>query len=105
MQDCLPCWQPNANRPSKGKRAAKREPYEMEVVESKPFWVEKCSKGVARESWVDFVRMRKLKNNIMITIHHYNRDDKKELHYLNICHLVPTPPDAKRLAYFFKLYL
>ncbi|KAJ3695042.1 hypothetical protein LUZ60_000419 [Juncus effusus] len=55
------------------------------------------------DTWVDFVRKRKLKKKkIMIAAHHYNRDEKKGLEYLNLSHVVQTPPEPKALAYFFR---
>ncbi|KAL2929256.1 ARF guanine-nucleotide exchange factor GNL2 [Bienertia sinuspersici] len=42
------------------------------------------------------------KRKILIAGTHFNEDDKKGLDYLKITHLIPNPPDAKALAYFFR---
>lgn len=78
-----------------------REYYDLDVSEFAPFWTERCHQS--SETWVDFVRMRKLKKKkVLMAAHHYNRDEKKGLDFLKICQLVPTPPDPKSLAYFFR---
>ncbi|ONK59408.1 uncharacterized protein A4U43_C08F6120 [Asparagus officinalis] len=81
-----------------------KDSYDLDISEFKPFWTERCDTYHENtESWVDFVRMRKLKKKkIMVAANHYNRDEKKGLDYLKICQLVPTPPDPKSLAYFFR---
>lgn len=79
--------------------------YELDVSEYRPFWTERCE-TVYHENpgtWVDLVRMRKLKKKkVMVAASHYNRDDKKGLEYLKLSRLVPTPPDPKSMACFFR---
>ncbi|WOK93033.1 hypothetical protein Cni_G01726 [Canna indica] len=82
-----------------------RDAYNIDVSEYKPFWVEKCENcdNSNSETWVEFVRMRKLKKKqIMVAANHYNRDDKKGLDFLKIAKLVPTPPEPASYAYFFR---
>ncbi|KAJ0971279.1 hypothetical protein J5N97_019238 [Dioscorea zingiberensis] len=80
-----------------------KDDYNIEISEFKPFWLERNDSQDSPESWVEFVRMRKLKKKkIMIAANHYNRDEKKGLDFLKICHLVPSPPDAQSFAYFFR---
>ncbi|XP_072951847.1 ARF guanine-nucleotide exchange factor GNL2 [Typha angustifolia] len=84
-------------------RIPERDLYNIDVSEYQPFWIERCDGCDNPETWVEFVRTRKLKKKkIMIAANHYNRDEKKGLDFLNICHLVPTPPEPKSLAYFFR---
>lgn len=73
------------------------------AADYRPFWVEKCDSCDNPDKWVEFVRIRKLKKKkIMVAADHYNRDDKKGLDFLKLAKLVPTPPDPKSLAYFFR---
>ncbi|XP_068649287.1 ARF guanine-nucleotide exchange factor GNL2-like [Aristolochia californica] len=75
----------------------------IELTEYKPFWVERCKNFNDSETWVEFVRTRKQqKKKILMAANHFNRDVKKGLDYLKICHLVPDPPDSKSIAYFYK---
>ncbi|PKA57198.1 ARF guanine-nucleotide exchange factor GNL2 [Apostasia shenzhenica] len=84
-------------------RAPGREEYEIDDSEFKPFWLERCDFHKDPESWVEFVRLRKLKKKkIMIAAKHYNRDEKKGMEYLKICRLLPSSPDAKSVACFFR---
>ncbi|XP_039118527.1 ARF guanine-nucleotide exchange factor GNL2 [Dioscorea cayenensis subsp. rotundata] len=77
--------------------------YNIDITEFKPFWLERHDSQDSPETWVDFVRMRKLKKKkIMIAANHYNRDEKKGLDFLKICHLVESPPDPESFAYFFR---
>ncbi|OAY68760.1 ARF guanine-nucleotide exchange factor GNL2 [Ananas comosus] len=81
-----------------------RDSYNLELSDYKPFWIERCEEDESNpDTWVDFVRTRKLrKKKIMIAANHYNRDEKKGFDYLNLSNLVPSPPDSKSLAYFFR---
>ncbi|XP_074590636.1 ARF guanine-nucleotide exchange factor GNL2 [Curcuma longa] len=82
-----------------------REAYNVDAGDYKPFWVAKSgeSSSVNSDSWVEFVRMRKVKKKkIMIAANHYNRDDKKGIDFLKITNLVPNPPDPKSFAFFFR---
>nr|XP_010923313.3 LOW QUALITY PROTEIN: ARF guanine-nucleotide exchange factor GNL2 [Elaeis guineensis] len=80
-----------------------RGSYSTDVPDYKPFWVGRCDTHDDPDTWLEFVRMRKMKKKkVMIAANHYNRDEKKGLDFLSICHLVPTPPDPKCLAYFFR---
>ncbi|CAL9779691.1 unnamed protein product [Musa acuminata subsp. burmannicoides] len=84
-------------------QAPDREAYNIDVSDYKPFWVEKCDNSDNSDTWVEFVRMRKLKKKkILIAANHYNRDDKKGLDFLKLSKLVPSPPEPKSLAYFFR---
>ncbi|XP_077230483.1 GNOM-like 2 [Tasmannia lanceolata] len=75
----------------------------IELSEYIPFWVEKCDNYEDPETWVDFIRTRKLqKKKIMIAANHYNRDEKKGLEFLKFSNLVPNPPDPKSIAYFYR---
>lgn len=84
-------------------QALSRDEYTINDSEFKPFWLEHCAVHKDPDSWVEFVRMRKLKKKkIMIAANHYNRSEKKGMDFLNICRLVPSPLDAKSIAYFFR---
>ncbi|EEC78701.1 hypothetical protein OsI_18861 [Oryza sativa Indica Group] len=55
------------------------------------------------ETWVDFVRKRKLrKKKVAIAANHYNRDEKKGMEYLRLSQLVPTPPEPRSMAFFLR---
>ncbi|KAG9459297.1 hypothetical protein H6P81_003805 [Aristolochia fimbriata] len=75
----------------------------IEVTEYKPFWVERCENFDDSEVWVEFVRTRKQqKKKILLAANHFNRDKKKGLEFLKICHLIPDPPDSKSIAHFYR---
>ncbi|KAL2462256.1 ARF guanine-nucleotide exchange factor GNL2 [Abeliophyllum distichum] len=77
-------------------------PYPVEISGYRPFWEEK-SKDDDVETWVDYVRVRKVqKRKILIAGNHFNRDDKKGLEYLKISQLISDPPDPKAYAVFFR---
>ncbi|KAI3455176.1 hypothetical protein Pfo_011839 [Paulownia fortunei] len=77
-------------------------PYPVEISGYRPFWEEK-SKEDDGETWVDYVRVRKVqKRKILIAGSHFNRDDKKGLDYLKISQLISEPPDPKAYANFFR---
>ncbi|KAL2478990.1 ARF guanine-nucleotide exchange factor GNL2 [Forsythia ovata] len=77
-------------------------PYPVEISGYRPFWEEK-SKDDDVETWVDYVRVRKVqKRKILIAGNHFNRDDKKGLEYLKISQLIADPPDPKAYAVFFR---
>ncbi|KAG9440805.1 hypothetical protein H6P81_020970 [Aristolochia fimbriata] len=74
-----------------------------ELTEYTPFWVGKCDNFEDLDTWVEFMRRRKLqKRKIMIAANHFNRDEKKALDFLKISHILPNPPDAKTLAHFYR---
>ncbi|XP_075499311.1 ARF guanine-nucleotide exchange factor GNL2 [Primulina tabacum] len=74
----------------------------VEISGYRPFWEEK-PKEENTDSWVDYVRVRKLqKRKILIAGSHFNRDDKKGLEYLKISRLISDPPDPKAHALFFR---
>jgi golgi-specific brefeldin A-resistance guanine nucleotide exchange factor 1 len=55
------------------------------------------------DTWVQFVRKRKLKKiKTMIAAHHYNKDEKKGMEYLKFANLVANPPEPKTIACFFR---
>uniref|UniRef100_R7WDK0 Uncharacterized protein n=1 Tax=Aegilops tauschii TaxID=37682 RepID=R7WDK0_AEGTA len=86
-------------------KAPDQEAYNVEISEYRLFWLERwdSSDDHGHETWVDFVRKRKLKKKkVAIAANHYNRDEKKGVEFLKLCHLVPTPPDAKSMAYFLR---
>ncbi|XP_068661771.1 ARF guanine-nucleotide exchange factor GNL2-like [Aristolochia californica] len=75
----------------------------IELTEYRPFWVEKCNNFEDVDTWVEFMRTRKLqKRKIMIAANHFNRDEKKATDFLKISHILPDPPDAKTLAHFYR---
>ncbi|XP_020586815.1 ARF guanine-nucleotide exchange factor GNL2 [Phalaenopsis equestris] len=77
--------------------------YKIDDSEFKSFWLEHCDAHKDPESWVEFVRMRKMKKKkMMIAANHYNRNEKKGMDFLSISRLVPSPPDPKSIAYFFR---
>ena len=84
--------------------------YAVDVSEFRLFWTERWDSAAAaaaaagqRETWVDFVRKRKLrKKKVAVAANHYNRDQKKGVEFLKLCHLVPTPPDPRSMAYFLR---
>ncbi|XP_062203528.1 ARF guanine-nucleotide exchange factor GNL2 [Phragmites australis] len=82
--------------------------YAVDVSEFRLFWTERweASGNVGdrgHETWVDFVRKRKLrKKKVAIAANHYNRDQKKGVEFLKLCHLVPTPPEPRSMAYFLR---
>ncbi|KAL6622803.1 hypothetical protein ACP70R_032682 [Stipagrostis hirtigluma subsp. patula] len=86
-------------------RAPDHSAYAIDVSEYRLFWTDRwdASAGAGHETWVDFVRRRKLrKKKVAIAANHYNRDHKKGMEFLKLCHLVPTPPDARSVAYFLR---
>ncbi|KAK8918281.1 ARF guanine-nucleotide exchange factor GNL2 [Platanthera zijinensis] len=84
-------------------RPLSRDAYEIDDTEFKPFWLERCDAHKDPDTWVEFVRMRKMKKKkVMIAANHYNRDEAKGMDFLKICQLMPTPPDAKSVACFFR---
>ncbi|XP_072148427.1 ARF guanine-nucleotide exchange factor GNL2 [Setaria viridis] len=93
-------------------KAPDTDAYAVEVSEFRLFWTERwdpsTGAGAAagngeRETWVDFVRKRKLrKKKAAIAANHYNRDQKKGVEYLKLCHLIPTPPEPRSMAYFLR---
>ncbi|VAH62431.1 unnamed protein product [Triticum turgidum subsp. durum] len=86
-------------------KAPDQEAYNVEISEYRLFWLERwdSSDDHGHETWVDFVRKRKLKKKkVAIAANHYNRDEKKGVEFLKLCHLVPTPPDPKSMAYFLR---
>ncbi|KAL2929254.1 ARF guanine-nucleotide exchange factor GNL2 [Bienertia sinuspersici] len=75
----------------------------IEITEYSPFWEEPIRKEDELDTWANTLRLRKAqKRKILIAGTHFNEDDKKGLDYLKITHLIPNPPDAKALAYFFR---
>uniref|UniRef100_J3LV97 SEC7 domain-containing protein n=1 Tax=Oryza brachyantha TaxID=4533 RepID=J3LV97_ORYBR len=79
--------------------------YAVDISEYRLFWVERwdAAAGGNHETWVDFVRKRKLrKKKVAIAANHYNRDQKKGMEFLKLCNLVPTPPEPKSMAYFLR---
>lgn len=55
------------------------------------------------DTWVDFVRKRKLKKSkTMMAAHHYNKDEKKGMEYMKFANLVANPPEPKTIARFFR---
>ncbi|KAL8500114.1 hypothetical protein ACS0TY_019927 [Phlomoides rotata] len=85
-----------------GSKSRSCGPYPVEITEYRPFWEEQ-PKGEDINSWIDYVRVRKVqKRKILIAGSHYNRDDRKGLEYLKITKLISDPPNAKAYAYFFR---
>ncbi|CAN6441526.1 unnamed protein product [Victoria cruziana] len=75
----------------------------IEITEYWPFWSGKCEDYADSEKVIEFVRMRKcMKKRLMVSSDHFNRDQAKGLEFLKHSHLVPDPPDAHSLAYFFR---
>ncbi|CAL5091532.1 unnamed protein product [Urochloa decumbens] len=88
-------------------KAPDHDAYAVDVSEFRLFWTERwdpsSSSGASGETWVDFVRKRKLrKKKVAIAANHYNRDQKKGVEFLKLCHLVPTPPEPRSMAYFLR---
>ncbi|KAL6842095.1 hypothetical protein ACP4OV_028074 [Aristida adscensionis] len=90
-------------------RAPDLAAYALHISEYRLFWTDRwdasssATASGAGETWVDFVRKRKLrKKKVAIAANHYNRDQKKGVEFLKLCHLVPTPPDARSMAYFLR---
>ncbi|TVU50203.1 hypothetical protein EJB05_01567, partial [Eragrostis curvula] len=93
-------------------KAPAADAYAVDVSEYRGlFWTERWDSIVStngnekggHETWVDFVRKRKLrKRKIAIAANHYNRDQKKGVEYLKLCHLVPSPPEPRSMAYFLR---
>ncbi|XP_074312123.1 ARF guanine-nucleotide exchange factor GNL2 [Silene latifolia] len=78
------------------------DPYPVEINEFSPFWDEPVRNDNDLDTWIDSLRLKKAqKRKILIASTHFNHDEKKGLDYLKICGLVPDPPDANALAYFF----
>ncbi|RLN00956.1 hypothetical protein C2845_PM06G09710 [Panicum miliaceum] len=92
-------------------KAPDHDAYAVDVSEFRLFWTERWDSssssgggaGAERDTWVDFVRKRKLrKKKVAIAANHYNRDQKKGVEFLKLCHLVPTPPEPRSMAYFLR---
>ncbi|CAD6267809.1 unnamed protein product [Miscanthus lutarioriparius] len=90
-------------------KTPEHDAYAVDVSEFRLFWTERWDTaagggdGGQRETWVDFVRKRKLrKKKVAVAANHYNRDQKKGVEFLKLCHLVPTPPDPRSMAYFLR---
>ncbi|KAJ1265415.1 hypothetical protein BS78_08G075000 [Paspalum vaginatum] len=87
-------------------KAPDHDAYAVDVSEFRLFWIERWDSstgGGSKETWVDFVRKRKLrKKKVAIAANHYNRDQKKGVEFLKLCHLVPTPPEPRSMAYFLR---
>ncbi|CAN6181156.1 unnamed protein product [Urochloa humidicola] len=88
-------------------KAPDHDAYAVDISEFRLFWTERwdpsTSSGDQKETWVDFVRKRKLrKKKVAIAANHYNRDQKKGVEFLKLCHLVPTPPEPRSMAYFLR---
>ncbi|KAF8678571.1 hypothetical protein HU200_046187 [Digitaria exilis] len=91
-------------------KAPDHDAYAVDVSEFRLFWTERWDPSTAaslaggeRETWVDFVRKRKVrKKKVAIAANHYNRDQKKGVEYLRLCHLVPTPPEPRSMAFFLR---
>jgi len=92
-------------------KTPEHDAYAVDVSEFRLFWIERWDSAAAaaagdgghRETWVDFVRKRKLrKKKVAVAANHYNRDQKKGVEFLKLCHLVPTPPDPRSMAYFLR---
>lgn len=89
-------------------RTPEHDAYAVDVSEFRHFWTERWDSAAAagggqRDTWVDFVRKRKLrKKKVAVAANHYNRDQKKGVEFLRLCHLVPTPPDPRSMAYFLR---
>lgn len=78
-------------------------PYSNNITKYTPFWEVKEKDDKDLESWVEYVRTRKLqKRKMLIAGNHFMRDDKKGLEYLKHSHLVSDPPDPKAFAFFFR---
>ncbi|GAA0149958.1 hypothetical protein Leryth_026338 [Lithospermum erythrorhizon] len=78
-------------------------PYPVEITEYRPYWVEKSKEDVDMDTWVDWVRVKKVqKRKLLIAGNHYNRDHKKGLEYLKFSNLISDPPDPKAYAIFFR---
>lgn len=74
-----------------------------QITVYRPFWEEKERVEKDLETWVEYVRMRKLqKRKLFIAGTHFVRDDKKGLDYLKHAQLVSDPPDPKSFAFFFR---
>uniref|UniRef100_A0A0D9ZGH4 SEC7 domain-containing protein n=1 Tax=Oryza glumipatula TaxID=40148 RepID=A0A0D9ZGH4_9ORYZ len=82
--------------------------YAVDISDYRLFWVERWDATAAtgsgnNETWVDFVRKRKLrKKKVAIAANHYNRDEKKGMEYLRLSQLVPTPPEPRSMAFFLR---
>ncbi|KAF2932575.1 ARF guanine-nucleotide exchange factor GNL2 [Oryza sativa Japonica Group] len=82
--------------------------YAVDISDYRLFWVERWDAAAAggsgnNETWVDFVRKRKLrKKKVAIAANHYNRDEKKGMEYLRLSQLVPTPPEPRSMAFFLR---
>ncbi|CAN6202967.1 unnamed protein product [Urochloa humidicola] len=91
-------------------KAPDHDAYAVDVSDFRHFWTERwdptsttTSGNNGGETWVDFVRKRKVrKKKVAIATNHYNRDQKKGVEYLRLCHLVPTPPEPRSMAYFLR---
>ncbi|EEC76666.1 hypothetical protein OsI_14634 [Oryza sativa Indica Group] len=82
--------------------------YAVDISDYRLFWVERWDAAAAggsgnNETWVDFVRKRKLrKKKVAIAANHYNRDEKKGMEYLRLSQLVPTPPEPRSMPFFLR---
>ncbi|XP_031483005.1 ARF guanine-nucleotide exchange factor GNL2-like [Nymphaea colorata] len=75
----------------------------IRITEYKPFWTEKCERCDDPKAWVEFMRVRKyMKKRLLVSVNHFNLDEKKGLEFLKHAHLVPDPPEAQSLAYFLR---
>ncbi|CAN6452847.1 unnamed protein product [Victoria cruziana] len=75
----------------------------IRIKEYRPFWTEKCEKSDDLNAWVEFMRVRKyMKKRLLVSVNHFNRDEKKGLEFLKHAHLVPDPLEAQSLAYFLR---
>ncbi|CAN6196814.1 unnamed protein product [Urochloa humidicola] len=91
-------------------KAPDHDAYAVDISEFRLFWIERWDPSSSGgggagsgETWVDFVRKRKLrKKKVAIAANHYNRDQKKGVEFLKLCHLVPTPPEPRSMAYFLR---
>lgn len=78
-------------------------PYPVEISGYRAFWEEKRKEDNDKDTWVDYVRVRKVqKRKILIAGSHFNRDDKKGLEYLKFSELISEPPEPKAYAAFFR---
>ncbi|KAJ4771535.1 ARF guanine-nucleotide exchange factor GNL2 [Rhynchospora pubera] len=79
-----------------------KEKYKLDMLEYEPA-LDRDPPDPDSDTWVEFVRKRKLKKNkTMIAAHHYNKDEKKGIEYLKFAKLVATPPEPKTVARFFR---
>uniref|UniRef100_A0A0D9W1V7 SEC7 domain-containing protein n=1 Tax=Leersia perrieri TaxID=77586 RepID=A0A0D9W1V7_9ORYZ len=83
-------------------KAPDQSAYAVDISDYRLFWTERWD-AAAKDTWVDFVRKRKVrKKKVAIAANHYNRDEKKGMEFLKLCHLVPTPMEPRSMAYFLR---